>query len=178
MTESTAVRIPEKPDFYRAIGHAITRWQGVEASLCEVFIRVSTCENQRIASAIFYSPRDFSEKLTLTRNAARMFLAAGSPLLKQWDSLRARLKSEGEVRNALAHFSLSNIVGGGRTSTVFLTPNFFDPNETFKTKERKAALRELDTAAIKQAGQRFNTLSTDLRAFAQKIPQCATPKPK
>jgi hypothetical protein len=112
----------EKPEFYRAIGHAITRWQAIESSLCDVFVRVSTCRNPTIASAIFYTSHDFSVKLALTRNAARLILV--DPLVKEWDAFRTRLKSESEVRNSLAHFHPGGILGPSRPSTLVLTPRY------------------------------------------------------
>jgi hypothetical protein len=62
----------QTPQFYRALGHAITLWQMVETEVCGVFIKVSTCRNEQVASAIFYSPQDFTEKLKLVHHSARL----------------------------------------------------------------------------------------------------------
>jgi hypothetical protein len=50
---------PLAAPFYGAIGHAITTWQQVESALCSVFIKVSTCRDEQVASAIFYAFQDF-----------------------------------------------------------------------------------------------------------------------
>jgi hypothetical protein len=36
----------------------ITTWQKVEREVCGVFVKVSTCRDEKVASAIFYSPQD------------------------------------------------------------------------------------------------------------------------
>src|ERR1700730_3445025 len=63
---------PQAQPFFRAIGYAIATWQRVELSLCNVFVTVSTCRDELVASGIFYSVRDFSLKLQLFHHAGRL----------------------------------------------------------------------------------------------------------
>jgi hypothetical protein len=159
----------QRPAFYQAIGHAVTRWAQVEAALARVFVIVSTCHDEQIANAIFYSPRDFSERVSITRNSCRLFLKK-SPLLKEWETLRTSLIKESEVRNAIAHFMLHNILSPTPGfSGLWLMPDYFNPNEAFES--RKTHARALDVLAIREAAQRFNALTASLHGFAQKIPR-------
>src|SRR6266850_7913145 len=61
----------EETAFYSAIGLGITCWQYVENSLSEIFAIVSTCRIKATATAIFFSQRDFSDKLAMTHAALK-----------------------------------------------------------------------------------------------------------
>jgi hypothetical protein len=160
----------ETPAFYQALGHAISRWAYVEQSLCSVFVLVSKCTDEKVARSIFYSLRDFSEKLNMTRNAARLCLT--NTQLQEFTALRTRLINESETRNALAHFELVNMISYpgvdvDNNDTVFLMPNPFDPNEPFK--DRKNNLRKFNKEEIIKAKNRFNVLDNDLHRFAASL---------
>jgi hypothetical protein len=51
--------------FLQAIGRAITNWQLVEESLCKIFAKVTSCQNELVAFAIFHHFHDFSDKVDL-----------------------------------------------------------------------------------------------------------------
>jgi hypothetical protein len=102
---------PLAAPFYGAIGHAITTWQQVESALCSVFIKVSTCRDEQVASAIFYAFQDFLEKLKLVHWAARLTLSVTTEF-NEWDKLRKRLITSMELRNALAHFHVASQIPG------------------------------------------------------------------
>src|ERR1700730_16264787 len=63
---------PQAQPFFPAIVHAIATRQRGDLSICNVFVTVSTCRDEQVASAIFYSVRDFSQKLQLVHHAARL----------------------------------------------------------------------------------------------------------
>lgn len=121
----------QAPQFYMVLGQAITSWQMVESEVCGVFVKVSTCRDRQAASAIFYSPQDFSEKLKLVHNSARLTLA--QPELDEWLKLRKRLIPASELRNALAHFHAATEIPGG-------TPG---PEVTFQILQLSASGAEL-----------------------------------
>jgi hypothetical protein len=55
-----------------ALGRAVAAWQHVEMALSRVFIKLLRCRgSEEVASAAFYTPRDFSLQLNMTRNVAR-----------------------------------------------------------------------------------------------------------
>lgn len=168
----TPVAPDEMSAFYQALGHAITCWQHIEMGLCSIFVLVSGCKDEKIASAVFYSPMDFSEKLNITRNAARLSLDKAQ--FKEFADLRTRLINESETRNAFAHFVLYNMLsypmdGVEDKYTVFLMPNAYDPNEIFKYKDRKSHLKKINIEDIIKAKDRFNVLANDLHLFAGKL---------
>ncbi|WP_428492839.1 hypothetical protein [Rhodopila sp.] len=111
--------------FYQSLGTAIATWQHVESALCSVFISVSTCRIEEVASAIFYNFRDFSDKLDLVHRAARLSLSADHPGLIEWigvtkkPGLRRRLQLASERRNSLAHFRLVVQLPGASESGTF-----------------------------------------------------------
>jgi hypothetical protein len=189
------------PAFYMAIGNAITCWQFVETALGAVFCKVSTCKDDKVALAIFYTLLDFSQKLDICRAAARLSLA-GSPLLAEFNTLRTRTRKASELRNALAHFhvSLNMFVGdsvagqmhrvsseGELTSIpqrptppsrarIMLQPNALDPNEQFRNpRDRQSTKKPMGIRDIVKLTSTFIELQRDLNAFSAKIPQPLEP---
>jgi hypothetical protein len=185
----------QAPAFHMAIGRAMANWQFVEKALCEVFCNVSTCRDKMVAAAIFYTSRDFSEKLNITRSAARLSLSKEN--FTEFNAFRKRIITGSEYRNALAHFHVSNqmIVGesvryeirfistegelmGGSlasplspNSQLMLHPNASDPNQKFKdARVRPKTKKPMAIAAIVKLTQLFQGLASDLRKFAATIP--------
>ena len=157
---------------HQAIGGALTRWQEVENALYKVFRRVSGCPDEDVASAIFYSPHAFSEKLKCTHNAAR-FAIKDEVLLADWSKLRKRMNDASQIRNALAHFSLVRVTdvdehGEVTVSALQLKPNFYDVTESFR--DRKPIVQNLDTEAIKHHTEKFTALAGDVKMFEERIP--------
>jgi len=103
---------PQYAPFEQAIGRAITIWQQVEVALCGLFVKVSTCRNQKVASAIFYNFHDFSDKIDLVHCAARLSISA-TPEFEEWtgpknrQGLKRRLQEAAELRNSVAHYHLA-----------------------------------------------------------------------
>ncbi|MGE3782645.1 MAG: hypothetical protein AB7H71_07880 [Alphaproteobacteria bacterium] len=91
-----------REQFERAVGRAITNWQEVDEALCELFVVLSRCRTDGIARAIYWTLHDFSDKLTITRNVARLVFDESSFLI--FNRLRNRLIKASEVRNAIAHY--------------------------------------------------------------------------
>lgn len=184
----------QAPAFHMAIGRAMANWQFVEKALCEVFCNVSTCRDKMVAAAIFYTPRDFSEKLNITRSAARLGLSEEN--LSEFNTLRKRIIYASEYRNALAHFHVSNhstvgetikyeiryistdgeLMGGSLASPLspnsqlMLHPNASDPNQKFKdARNRPKTKKPMAIAGIVKLTQLFQGLANDLRKFAATI---------
>jgi hypothetical protein len=138
----------QTPAFYRAIGHAITTWQSVEVELCSVFCNVSTARDPNVGAAIFFSAQDFSDKLNMTRSAARITLRE-TPLLEEFLTLRKRMINASELRNALAHFQMSLWLTAGKPAKV----------QVFFVSDDGAISGPISP----QTGQIINTPSTDLQ---------------
>jgi hypothetical protein len=179
----------QAPQFYLALGRAITSWQIVESEICGVFVKVSTCRDEQVASAIFYSPQDFSEKLKLVLCSARLSL--DTPELDEWEKLHKRLIKASELRNELAHFhAVIEIPGGTPGPTVemailqlstagteigdraqvaphppgvrwVLRPNIANPNLKLKDTNKRMV-----TADILKAGNSFQSLIQDVKKFS------------
>jgi len=154
--------------FTRAIGRAITDWQFVEKGLGMLFRILSASTSEQIAGAIFSSPRDFSQKLTLVHNVARYYFRKNADWMAAWDALRLRLVAESEFRNAFAHFSLHDALDindetGLLEGTIELRPNSLDPNEPFR--RRRKELASMKKAEIEAADERFQLLFLDLARF-------------
>lgn len=147
-------------------------WQLVEQGLFEVFLKVATCRDEKIAAAIFYSINDFSRKLEMTRCAARLFLPNKSPLHDEWKKLHKALTEHSERRNALAHFRTSlHVTVGGGDAVVKLHPNYTNPNEKFKDEGRRKTKMAMTTKDILRAKNEFDALATKLKKFSATIPQ-------
>jgi hypothetical protein len=185
------------PALYMAIGNAITGWQFVETALCDIFCKTSTCHDSKVASAIFYTFRDFAQKLDIARAAARISLS-GNPLLDEFTSLRRRMRTASEFRNSLAHFHVTlsvpvgesvqlqvrlvtnegEITGDSPLPTIphsgsarfLLQPNSRDPNEQFRnTQDRQPTKKPMGINDVVKLIRLFVDLQTDLKAFSAKI---------
>ena len=193
----------QAPALYMAIGNAVTCWQFVELALCAVFCKVSTCKDEKVASAIFYTLRDFSQKLDICRSAARLSLS-GTPLLKEFNILRGRMRTASELRNNLAHFHIALNMSAGTTvriqvhlvssegelishqlppvppnsARITLQPNASNPNEQFKDpRHRQSTKNPMGITEIVELIRLFVTLQADLKTFSEKIlPPQARPK--
>ena len=106
--------------FLQAIGRAITSWQLVEESLCRLFAKVASCQNERVAFAIFHHFHDFSDKVDLVNCAARISLSA-NPEFQVWAGemrknskagLKRRLLDAAELRNSIAHYHMATALPG------------------------------------------------------------------
>jgi len=123
---------------------------------------------------------DFSDKINLTRNAAR-FCIKGE-LRKEFDIIRKQLISGSQIRNALAHFQLvrSHELRFGESefqSEYRLVPNILDPNEEFKSRSANEKPRSLNAEQIKNAANSFAALSLAIDSFVKKFQQhAASPK--
>jgi hypothetical protein len=187
--------------FYFALGRGIAAWQMVEKNLCDVFLKVSTCRDEKIAAAMFFSPRNFSDKLNMTNNAARL-LFAGSALLAEWNALRAELIDGSERRNAYAHFqpmlylpkdqqlmivmrfitsdgdflNLDPVPGKeAKGLRLVLQPNTNDPNEIFK-KHQKKSKDAMEIQDMVKTNRLIGNLAEKVKAFFDKIPPHEAPK--
>jgi hypothetical protein len=106
--------------FLQAIGRAITSWQLVEEALCMLFAKVSSCQNEQVAFAIFHNFHDFSDKVDLVNCAARISLSANPEFLiwageKRKNSkagLKNRLLEAAQLRNAIAHYQMATVLPG------------------------------------------------------------------
>ncbi len=168
---------PTRENLYQALGQAISAWQFVEKALSGVFLKLLCAKNDDIGLAVFYSPRDFSEKLKTTHLIARIALSGN--LFEEWANLRKRLIDEAETRNCMAHFGYHTYFvehyptegSRVRVSTIdyMLVPNTQDPQERLK-KRNKPSQTPLDAYALFAAYEHFMALISDLNNFSQKIP--------
>jgi hypothetical protein len=188
------------PAFYMAIGSAITAWQFVETALCAVFCKVSVCQDDKVACAIFYTVRDFAQKLDICRSAARLSLA-GSPLMDEFNTLRRRLRDASELRNALAHFHVGLHLAVGDSvriqvhllssegelisnpqplippsrARIMLQPNASDPNEQFRdSRHRQSTKKPMGIKEVVKLSPLFVALQADVKSFSEKITVAAT----
>jgi hypothetical protein len=183
-------------EFEQAVGKAITNWQQVKEALCELFVVISTCDNAKIARAIYWSIRDFSEKLAIVRNTSR--IALDGETLEYFMRLRGDLIKASELRNAIAHYHVifygiapghgSVIVSyneeenadiaphdarNNATLEIRLMPNILDPKTKFKPHGSSKA-DWLNTVRIRNASTRFLRLAGAIYLLKRNIPQ--TPK--
>jgi hypothetical protein len=181
------------PQFYQALGYAVTEWQHVEKSLCDVFSKVSSCQDADVAAAIYYSPRDFSVKLEQTHCAARLSLTDPS-LLAEWIPLRKAIQEASELRNALAHFqptlrvpedesftaTIRHVSHAGdligeppagipvKGAQLLLQPTAYDPNESFKKRPAKTKA-PMGLQDMMKTRRLFAAIAERTKTFAAKI---------
>jgi hypothetical protein len=138
----------QTPGFYLALGYALAGWQFVEAGLFKVFLKVSTCQNETIAAAIFYAIEDFGKKVEMTRCAIRLLLPDKSPLYADWQKLRKALIDQSEIRNALAHFHVGINATVGQSfelqyQLLSSAGDLMGPPSAAKQKDNHVAIPEL-----------------------------------
>jgi len=151
-----------------ALGRAVAAWQHVEMALSDVFIKLMRCRgSEEVASAAFYTPRDFSLQLNMTQNVAKLALSEAK--FKEFKKLRDRCDAESQYRNAFVHFILMNVTPYEKYA-FYLVPNPWNP----AYRKPKALPHSIHIDHINAAGDRFFKLSNDLRDFLRQIPRRAT----
>jgi len=168
---------PNSPEFKRlheVLGRALTTWQGVEARLYDIFCHMVGCLDEDVRSAIFYSPRDFSEKLKCTHNVVR-FAVKDESLREEWTSLRKRMIDASQIRNCMAHFTLIratdfDATGDATLSELQLKANFLDATLTFKQRDVKT-IDKLNADEIVQHTDIFVEIIGDAKKFLEKTRQ-------
>jgi hypothetical protein len=172
----------------------------VEILLGDVFAKVSTCREAKIANAIYYGHHEFFVKLQLTHNAARLHLA-DSPLYDEWIDVRKELIDAAERRNALVHFHTALQIPSGQFLSyvvreishtgeligkapkgvemkdirIMLRPNLGDPNEAFK-KDQKKSKAPMSIQDIMKTRRTFGTLHNKIKTFLVKIQHTEAPQ--
>jgi hypothetical protein len=166
--------------FERAVGRAITSWQEIEEALCEFFVEISTCQNPDIARAIYWTFRDFGDKLQMVRNGARLTLSEQN--YNYFKLLRNRLISASEKRNAIAHYDILFYGDAAKASSdgyvemeIRLTPNFRNPNLRFREGEKSAKPAWLNTVRIRNAATAFLRLARTIDWLKSEIRQPLMP---
>lgn len=118
---------PAQQHFYRALGHAITNWQGVEAGL---YVLVHCClgTSAERSSIAFFHIKSAESKLGLADKLCRLDLVEKT-YRAHWVPLRKKITANVDLRNALAHFEASWVPPQAKGKTAFpiaLTPNSLD----------------------------------------------------
>jgi len=150
-----------------ALGRAVAAWQHVEMALSRVFIKLLRCRgSEEVASAAFYTPRDFSLQLNMTMNVAKLALSEAK--FKKFKKLRDRCDAESVYRNAFVHFVLTNVTPYEKYA-FYLVPNPWNP----AYRRPKALPHSIHVDHIKAAGGRFFKLSNDLNDFLRQVPRRA-----
>lgn len=178
-------------EFEQAVGRAITNWQEVEEALCTMFVIISTCSNENVARAIYWTIREFSVKLTIVRNAAR--IALDEEAMGRFTKLRSSLIQASELRNAIAHYHMIfygtapghgsiRILHSGEdnpdhlganheaTMEIKLMPYILDPNTHFKPDGAKKP-EWLNSIRIRNASTKFLKLARTIDTLTENIRQ-------
>src|SRR5258708_6626659 len=124
-------------------GRALLAWQTVEFFLSRIFVELLRCKGvngERIASAAFFTPRDFSVKLNMTLNVAKLALSDAG--YKTFRTLRNRCEKESQYRNALAHYKQANVAveEGSKLPSIYLERSPYNPNNVGKQPNLPAKL--------------------------------------
>jgi hypothetical protein len=177
--------------FEQAVGRAITNWQEVEEALSALFVKTSTCDNLDVARAIYWTIHDFSDKLNIVRNAARLVLDEDA--LRRFETLRRQLINASNSRNAIAHYHIVFYgLAPGRgdiqirhegeeetaspdninhkvTLEIRLMPNLRDPNLRFKP-DKGGKPGWMNTVQIRNASTNFLKLARMIDQLTANIP--------
>jgi hypothetical protein len=117
----------EQQELFASLGRAITDWANLEDELFEITASILGSSRHRTA-IVFYRTPTLESRTTLTSDLVESLwpsLEPGghpAPLLKEWKTLQADIKSLLPVRNSLAHHQVAPVVSvytsdGGKNLT-------------------------------------------------------------
>ncbi|WP_211468364.1 hypothetical protein [Collimonas silvisoli] len=95
-------------DLLCAIGNAITCWQGIEYTVCEIYLSFFPKMLRDVPVTAFHAIRTFDARLTVTDALIKRFCNESD--ITQWGTLRKEIGKRAKVRNAVAH-GMSSIFG-------------------------------------------------------------------
>lgn len=161
-------------ELYSTVGAALVQWQHVEVGLLHVFERVTQMPNFLIASAVYFSPLNFNDKLRMVDSAAA-FALFDTAHSRQWNKLKNEIQRKSHRRNQIAHFmSIHDSSGDGSKSR--LQPNFFDAKSAlyWHTEGRLPQYSPKQLCAMTKS---FGRLANKLEDFARDLAGLTLPSP-
>lgn len=148
--------------FFKAFAIAMLQWQHVEHNLYTLFHALSRPTHIGVSGAIFYAQDSFGPKLNLVDKTAQV--AIQDEELKEWESLKKRLKEASKDRNVLAHLTVNGDFRENDELQLVMAPPLFVPHQLVRKRAKKYDLEELERIA-----DVFYVLGIDLSNFAQVI---------
>jgi hypothetical protein len=112
-------------ELFKQIGVAMSRWAGVEHSLCRLFICCFDPDNSNPSQAAFWSVINFEAKLAMVDAVVKSRFEHKAEILKAWTPVRNALSSRAKVRNKIAHglvVRMSNYKNERGKPDLFLSP--------------------------------------------------------
>jgi hypothetical protein len=155
-------------DFFAAIGAAVTNWEYVEMALCRAFQRLSGTQNYFASNAAFYAVISADARCKMVDAAAKMTFFADREMLKEWELLEKKIRSQKTQRNHFAHFSVlqGHFDGGQRYR---LQPTIANPSNMSQT-PKTYYVHDLNRSAVE-----FHTLADQIDLFTEKIKPIVDP---
>jgi hypothetical protein len=162
-------------ELYFDLGRALTQWQHVEIGVYHVFLCLTQMPNQLIASAVFFSPINFKDKLSMVDSAAR-FALTDTTRLDDWEKLSGKVRKKSRKRNELAHFmSIHN--GAPSDLKSYLRPNIWDAKSAMYYL-KAGHLPEYSPKQLRERAQSFGRLAFALEEFAKSLRGLELPSPE
>jgi len=161
-------------ELYWSLGNAMNQWQHVEIGVFHVFRRVTQIPNDLIASAVFFSPIGFRDKLAMV-NSSAAYALAGSPHEARWITLSNKVGEKNKRRNQLAHF-MSLHTGNSDDLQSHLRPNLFDAKAALQW-HKEGRMPQYSPQQLRDIGTSFGRLSQKLENFATELADLKLPSP-
>lgn len=137
-------------DLYTAVGIALSRWNRVEWSLCNLFSTCISADFSGASSRAYWAVLSFDAKLKMVDAAMRARCSSLPRFLSQWNKINNRLSTQNRVRNKIAHgtvmhFSWEASDDGFEDEDVCLAPYFYALRSSVRPPVRRSAdIRPID----------------------------------
>jgi hypothetical protein len=140
-------------------GEAMLEWQAVEENLFTAF-QMLTGLDDKVAQAIYYSVPALHARLRMADSVAKQVLVPFPELLKKWKAIAQAIRTQSDVRNALAHSVLGIAAESDGSLTPFLAPPLTHPHHDDG---------KLEVEKIVQIANDFNALVHEFVAFLKEL---------
>lgn len=88
-------------DLLIRIGRVMTAWQGIEYTVCEIYLAFFPVSQRDVPSVAYHAIRTFDARAKVTDAVIKRFCDKSA--FAQWDALLTTINKRSTVRNAVAH---------------------------------------------------------------------------
>jgi hypothetical protein len=157
-----------------ALGHAISCWSTVESELSRIYAVAMKSPEMGLAIETFYTVIGFDSRLKMANVAMQSTCYAHRDVIKTWNNLVNRIKTQAKIRNKLAHGiviglskPIANMQERRKLSAYWFIPYF----GTLRAKQSVFGLvktgpdaaEKLTTVDLRKIAERYAQLGNELQ---------------
>ncbi len=155
----------EEDALHLVIGRAITAWSSLENELFLCYLAAFKTDEVIQLSASYHALASLRIKRDTILATMKYSLHDKPDLLKEWERLDSRVKTNGQRRAQIAHYPLVYLMTRDNGNHPVLKPGMYDVNIIQTKLNKNNKLPRLNIKEIEKSGNDFSKLSHDLKKF-------------